>query len=100
MSQSDGRGCVVIPLLFEVGAVHGWNAIVCVSASENTVLQRLLDRGLTEKEAKDRISAQWPVSKKEIRSDFVIRNDGTVESLKIEIENISKQLLQQGGTHG
>lgn len=98
--EKKGLGCIIIPLLFEVGAVDGWTAIVCISAPEDAVLQRLVNRGHTEKEARKRMAAQWPVSEKETRSDFVIRNDGTIEDLERKTEQLIHRRLRQGDHDG
>ncbi len=88
---------VVIPLLFEVGAEHGWDAVVCVRAPERDIYNRLYERGLTEEEARRRIEAQWPLSDKAARSDIVIENEGTLETLKTRARQTWK-LLRKGGT--
>lgn len=71
----------LIPLLFEVGETRGWDAILCVSAPEHIILQRLLDRGLSLSEAQKRLDAQWPLEQKAERSDFVLINDGSLKDL-------------------
>lgn len=73
---------VAIPLLFEVGAEAGWDAVVCVSATRSTMLARLARRGLSRREAERRIAAQLPVGEKTRRSDYVIENNGTLEELE------------------
>ena len=40
-------------------------------------LRRLLDRGMSEEEAHQRIAAQMPAEEKAARGDFVIRTDDT-----------------------
>lgn len=83
MLRGENRsGVVVIPLLFETGATDGWDAVICVAAPEDEVLERLARRGLTEQEARQRLGAQWPVEEKIRRADVVIWNDGTLQELK------------------
>jgi len=94
-----GAAAVMIPLLFEAGQDDGWNAIICVSASEDTVIGRLAGRGLTEAEARRRIAAQWPLSEKEARSDYVIRNDGSRHDLYEEVHGVLEEILKQGEPH-
>ena len=77
----------VIPLLFE----SGWNAdfdfVACVSARHDTQVRRMMEkRGMTREAAEARIAAQMPVEEKELRSDWVIRNDGTEDELKREAD--------------
>lgn len=73
---------VSIPLLFEVGATDGWGAIVCISAPEKIVIDRLQKRGLSKDAALRRIRAQLPLEEKRRRSDYVINNDQTLEMLE------------------
>lgn len=93
--DQDRIMAVLIPLLFEAGQDEGWDAIVCVSAQEEIVLQRLADRGLTPGDARKRLAAQWPLSKKEERSDFVIRNDGSLEELKKTTKQMLNNMLNK-----
>jgi len=73
---------VVIPLLFETGAVRGWDAIVCVTADEKLVRDRLKGRGLSAEQADERIEAQMPVEEKASRADYTIENSGTLKELE------------------
>lgn len=81
---------VLIPLLFEVGAVEGWDAIIVVAAPEAQVLARLASRGLSEDQARARIASQWSQEEKIKRTDFVIMNDGSM----IDLERNTLQTLQ------
>ncbi|HKL22608.1 MAG TPA: dephospho-CoA kinase [Tichowtungia sp.] len=80
--QQAGDAAVLVPLLFEAGWTAGWSAIICVSTDEQTVFQRLEKRGLSEDEARKRISAQMPLSEKEKRADFIIKNNDTLDALR------------------
>jgi dephospho-CoA kinase len=42
-------------------------------------LARLLERGMSEAEARQRLAAQWATEEKARRADFVIRTDGAFE---------------------
>lgn len=80
--RHNETAAVQIPLLFEVNATYPWDGIVCVSAPVPQILQRLVERGLTETEAKQRMAAQLPLSEKIARSDFHIKNTGTLNQLE------------------
>ena len=74
---------VLIPLLFESGMeTLDWDAVLCVSSSEELVFQRLEKRGLTRHGAALRVAAQMPLEKKEQRSDQVVQNLGTLGELE------------------
>ena len=77
-------GAAAIPLFFECGMRPGrtWPAVLCIAATRDTMLRRLLTRGLTEDQALARIASQWPVSEKAALSTDVIENDGSLSSLE------------------
>lgn len=79
---------VLVPLLFEAGWTDGWDAVVCVTAPEDEVFQRLEKRGLSKGDAMKRIAAQMPLAKKSARAGFVIANDGTLETLRCRIRDL------------
>lgn len=72
----------LVPLLFEAGAEKGWDAILCVVDREDRVMARLRERGLSEHEARLRLSAQWPPAEKARRSDLVVRNEAGLRELE------------------
>lgn len=89
---------VIIPLLFEVDAQAGWDAIICVSAAEKTQLARLRERRFTDHEARIRIQSQLPTEDKAKQSDFLIHNDGTQEALRMRTDEVIRQIA--GGRNG
>jgi dephospho-CoA kinase len=71
-----------IPLLFEAGLTGTVDAIVLVDAPVEERRRRLVrDRGLTGAEADAMIGAQWPADRKRGAADWIIDNDGALESL-------------------
>lgn len=74
-----------IPLLFEVTRPIPLDKIIVVSASEQTQLRRLQEKGMSRKDAKNRIKSQLPLDKKMKSADFVVNNDGTLEETKSEV---------------
>ena len=78
-----------IPLLFEVGLDHAFEAIILVDASEKTRLDRLVKyRGLSESEARAMIAAQMPSSQKRPLATWVIDNDGTRDQLAEQVDAV------------
>ena len=59
--------------------------VVAVTASEEVRLERLLHRGMTEEDARRRISAQTLDLS---RADAVIHNDGTLQSLSRRVGRV------------
>ena len=83
---------VLIPLLFESKMdVLDWDAVLCVSSSEELVFQRLEKRGLTHEEAALRMMSQMPLEEKEHRSDHVIPNLGTLD----ELDNFTRDTVKR-----
>jgi dephospho-CoA kinase len=87
-----------IPLLFEVARHISVDKIVVVSASEQTQLRRLEEKGISREDARNRIRSQLPLDKKIKSADFVINNDGGPEETRRQVENIYS-LLTRGGEH-
>jgi dephospho-CoA kinase len=76
-----------IPLLFEVGLEHAFDAILLVDAPEAVRKARLIrDRGLSPAVAQSMIDAQWPTAGKRGRVHWIIDNDGTPEALRARVE--------------
>jgi dephospho-CoA kinase len=91
--QSANMDCaVLVPLLFEAGWTGDWSAVVCITADQEIVYQRLEARGLDRNAANRRIAAQMPLKEKTIRSDFVIENNGTLEELKQQVDSLIETL--------
>ena len=80
-------------LIYEAGSATQFDLIVVVSAEKKTVFKRLLERdGLSKDEILKRIESQMPLAEKVKRADYVIHNDGTLQALEIEVENLLKWL--------
>ena len=86
------NGAVQIPLLFESGMNDlDFDGIVCVSASDALVLERLKKRGIDNEAATKRIRSQMPLTEKERLSDCVIRNLGSWQ----ELEEATRQAVKR-----
>lgn len=82
-----------IPLVFETGHNHEFDAVIVVACHPATQLARLMERdNLTEDEAEARLAAQWPIQDKVARADYVIRTDGTFEDTEEQIRQIFQTL--------
>ena len=85
-------GVVVIPLLFETQAGSHFDKIICVACSADLQRERLVARGWTPEQIKQRIAAQMPIDLKIARSDFVIWTDGDLDSHAQQIGRIFLKL--------
>lgn len=88
-----------IPLLFELTHPISVDKIIVVSASEQTRLRRLEERGMSRKDTRNRMKSQLPLEEKIKSADFVINNDGTPEETKRQVEEIYSS-LRKGKQHG
>ena len=78
-----------IPLLFERGIVDQFDRIVLVDAPRPVRLERLMrERGLSETESMDMITAQMPAELKRARADYIIENVGTVRELEERVSEV------------
>lgn len=88
---SQGANCVVldIPLLFESKLTHFVDKTLVVYVDENVQLERLIKRNnYMEKEARQRIQSQIPVSEKAKMADAVIDNNGTIEQSREQLKRL------------
>jgi len=82
-----------IPLLFELTRPVYVDKMVVVSASEQTQLRRLEQKGMSREDAQRRIKFQLPLEEKIKSADFVINNDGSLEETKRQVEEIYTLLI-------
>jgi dephospho-CoA kinase len=93
--EAQEDAAVLVPLLFEVGWTDGWDAVICVTAPEEQVFQRLEKRGLSRAEAMGRIAAQLPQAEKANRADFIIKNDGTTDVLRTRTVDLIEKIRHE-----
>jgi dephospho-CoA kinase len=77
---------VEVPLLFEAGMEDVFDRTVAVVADEDVRAERAGDRGHAAVGA--RAQAQMSQDEKAQRADFVVRNDGTVEELRVTLSRL------------
>ncbi|XP_018010496.1 dephospho-CoA kinase domain-containing protein [Hyalella azteca] len=92
----NGEQMVVLdlPLLFETGkALPYIYKTIVVNCDPEEQLKRLQARGgYTERQAKERIECQMPLSLKTARADFVIENSGARQYTRSQVEDIVRTL--------
>jgi len=74
--------CKEAAILFEAGADRDLDRIA-----------RAVARGLACEEARKRMQAQWPQEKLVERAHYVIFNDGTLDELRSQVEQVYQSLL-------
>jgi len=85
--------CKEAAILFEAGADRDLDRIIVVAANDGLRLDRVVARGLGREEAKKRMQAQWSQEKLIERAHYVIFNDGTLEELRSQVEQIYRSLV-------
>ncbi len=82
------NGVVVIPLLFETGAEHFFESVICIACAFERQSARLQTRNWTAEQAAGRLSAQWPIERKMDRANYVVWNDSSVAVLQAQLGRI------------
>ena len=82
-----------IPLLFETGHEHDFDTVIVCACSPEEQVRRVVARdGLTEREARARVSAQWPIEEKVDRANHVIRTDGSFGDTDRQVSAVYQRL--------
>ncbi|AKC82632.1 hypothetical protein IMCC26134_07365 [Verrucomicrobia bacterium IMCC26134] len=83
---------VEIPLLFEARLEKGFDFVISVGASESVQIARLIARGMSEAQARQRIASQLPLAHKFKFSNAVIWNDGDIAFLKAQVLHLARTI--------
>jgi dephospho-CoA kinase len=93
----DARLAIVdVPLLYETGSESKFDKVIVTECPPDVQMARLMDRGLTEPAARQRLAAQLPTHEKATRADFVIRTDGTFAETDSQVEQVLRALTSPG----
>lgn len=79
---------VIIPLLFECGYEKEFDSTLCVACSPARQRQRLLARGFDDAQVKQRLDSQMALSEKMNSSHRVIWNEGSLDCLHRQFEQL------------
>jgi dephospho-CoA kinase len=91
--RGDAVLIYVVPLLFERRLASEFDQIILVDAPKEMRLERLIERrGISPEDAANMISAQMPAELKRARADFVIENDGSLERLDEQVDDVWTRL--------
>jgi dephospho-CoA kinase len=75
-----------VPLLVETGQAGSYDLVLVVEADPEIRVARLVQRGLSEEDARARITAQATDEQRRAVADVVLDNSGTPEQLAAQVE--------------
>ena len=82
-----------IPLLYEVNREKDFEKVIVTACDPATQLRRVMERtGLSEWEARKRLSAQLPIDEKIRRADYVIRTDASLADTDKQVKRVLEEL--------
>jgi dephospho-CoA kinase len=96
LEGASSRGIVMVDaaLMVETGGYRVYHRLVVVTCNPSLQISRLMNRdGLTETEAKARISSQMPVEEKLRLADYIIDTSGTLKQTRDRVEAVYRDLL-------
>jgi len=83
-----------VPLLFEAGFERFFDRTIVVYSSEESIISRLIQKGLSSEEIKRRLASQMPIEEKKRRADFLIDNSGELNNTHEQVMSIYKELKE------
>jgi dephospho-CoA kinase len=87
-AQGFASGVVIIPLLFETGAERELDATICIACRPETQRRRLAERGWTQEQIDQRVSAQLSIEEKMKRSDYLVWTEGSLEVFGEQLQRV------------
>lgn len=97
MNACEARGeplaVAEIPLLFETGREADFDRVLVTACEADEQVRRVVGRGASDEEARQRVAAQWPLEDKVRRADVVIRTDGSLSETAARTDAAWRELL-------
>lgn len=95
----QGTNAVVVfdaPLILETGFDQALDVLVVVTAPEEEQVARVVrERGMSSEDARARIAAQVDAEQRAARADVVLANNGGLEPLERQVEELWERLRRQ-----
>jgi len=91
LSQANASPAVAladIPLLYETGREGDFDKVIVARCEPDQQFARLMERGLTEEDARRRIASQLPLPDKVSRADFVLDTSGDHADTNMQIADV------------
>jgi dephospho-CoA kinase len=90
--DDDAVVVLVNPLLIEMGTHRDCDVVVVVSAAPATQIARSVERGMLEEDVRARIAAQLPLEDRARQADVLIDNEGSLEELASQVDELWSSL--------
>ena len=82
-----------IPLVFETGHNHDFDSVVVAACSPDEQVRRVMNRdGLSKRDARARLAAQWPIEEKVKRANHVIWTDRGFAETDRQVKDVYERL--------
>ncbi len=95
-AASDNWVVSEIPLLYEFGFPDDMCPVIYVTADWDVRVNRCLIRRWNEDELRRRESFLLPQEERKSRADYIIENNGTLEELRVAVEEIYRAVILKG----
>lgn len=92
LTENPRLAVVDIPLLFETGRASDFDAVIATVCPVAMQVERLVARGMTDADARQRLAAQLPAAEKAARAQHTIDTSGTFEETEAQVQRILETL--------
>ncbi len=94
--EQEGKEFVFIEsaLIYELELDEGFDYVICVNSNEENCIKRTVEnRGISQKQAEQRLKSQMSLTEKCGLADFVIENNKGIEELKLAVDMVLSFIL-------
>jgi dephospho-CoA kinase len=95
LTDSDAVVVVDSPLLIETGGHESFPMVVVVTAPDEARIARLTARGMGERDARARMTAQMPLKDKAAHADVLLDNGGSESELEAQVDRLWADLRER-----
>jgi dephospho-CoA kinase len=100
MHEAGGHSFAIydVPLLYEKNLQKDFEKVIVVSTSQRLQVERMKQRDqFTDQEIQKRLAQQLPMSEKEAKADFIVRNESSLKDLNEQLKRVLTQLRTEFG---
>ena len=96
--ERDDPGGIAVgeaAIMIESGSYKRYDRLILVVCPEQMQVQRFVERGGTEEQARDRLAHQLPLDEKRKFADYVIDTSGTFDATDRQVRDVHSRLKQE-----